>query len=205
MIDEGKLCELRNKVRGLMGEKRFRHTLGVEKMAKFLAEILLPLDVMDIRAAALLHDVAKEIPTEEQLRLANECEGLTDEDKATLPALHSFAAVTLIKRDFSEFASDKILSAVFKHTLGGEDMSLFDEIIFISDFIEEGRTYPSCTETREILLSEICSSCDLKEKIKALHRSVVLCIEFTISFLKQRGMRINSRTIKTKNAFLGLI
>ncbi len=205
MIDERILDELREKVKGYMGESRFLHTLGVEKMAKFLAEILLQGEVMEIRAAALLHDVAKEIPKEEQLSLAGECEGLTDEDLSTLPALHSFAGMGIIKRDFPLFASEKILGAVFNHTLGDENMSLFDEIIFISDYIEEGRTYPSCIKTRDILIKEISSATNREEQIRALHRATVMSIDYTIESLSKRGISVNQRTYKTKNAFLGLI
>lgn len=205
MIDERMLDELRKKVRGYMSKKRFLHTLGVEKMAEFLAQILIPDEVMEIRAAALLHDVAKEIPKDEQLKLSSECEGLTDEDISTLPALHSFAGVGIIKRDFPLFAGEKILNAVFNHTLGGKNMSLFEEIIFISDFIEEGRTYPSCISTREILVKEISGAKDREEQICALHRATLMSIDFTIDFLNKRGLAVNSRTYKTKTALMGLI
>lgn len=205
MIDERALDKLREQVKGYMGEHRYLHTLGVEKMAKYLADILLPSEAMDIRASALLHDIAKEMPIDEQIRFASECQGVTNEDLATLPALHSFAGVGVIKRDFPIFASEKILGAVFNHTLGGENMSIFEEIIFISDYIEEGRTYSSCINTRELLLKEISLASGREEQIKALHRATLNAIDFTIDFLNKRGIAVNSRTQKAKIAYESLI
>ena len=51
---------LRSEVGKRISEKRFNHTLGVEKMALKIGKACLPDRVDELRAAALLHDISKE-------------------------------------------------------------------------------------------------------------------------------------------------
>ncbi|MBQ7332775.1 MAG: bis(5'-nucleosyl)-tetraphosphatase (symmetrical) YqeK [Clostridia bacterium] len=185
-----------------MSQKRFNHTLGVEKCAKWLGTVLLPDLTEELSAAALLHDIAKEIPKEEQLSLMKSLDFcFTEEDFATPLAFHSFAGAALIKRDFPEYATENILSAVFYHTLGSPDMSLFDRIIFISDFIEENRTYPTCRETREFLVNALKEAETYSEKITALNKAVYLSCKCVLQNLNRQNLPVNSRTVMTKIAF----
>ena len=128
--------ELKAAVEARMSQKRFLHTLGVVKAARQLGEELMPEKIQSLTVAAHLHDIAKELPTEELLTLSSEYGYVTTEEDMNSPqVLHSFAAPAVIKRDFPEYASEEILSAVFKHTTGDGEMSVFDEIIFLSDLI----------------------------------------------------------------------
>jgi len=200
------LSELKNKVSLRLSSKRYSHTLRVEKIAKKLAEIFLPDLVGEIRAAALLHDIAKELTDEENSSLIKEYKiSVSEESMNTEPALHSFAAVAVIKRDFPVYATENILSAVYNHTLGSPSMSLFDEIIFIADYIEEGRTFESCTKVREELFEELASMKSNEERIISLHKSVVKSLDYIISHLISKKFAIDSTTVKTRNAFLALI
>ena len=67
IITEEMLSELRRSIANDMSEKRYSHTLGVERMARYLAGFLLPDRINEISAAALLHDISKEIPIELQI------------------------------------------------------------------------------------------------------------------------------------------
>ena len=103
-----------------------------------------------------IFDIAKEIPFNEQLELLKDSGvDCTEEDISTKPALHSFAAVPYISRYFAEYATPGVTSAVCNHTLGSYGMSLFDEIIYISDYAESGRTYFTCIEVNKFLLENI--------------------------------------------------
>ncbi|MBQ1261285.1 MAG: bis(5'-nucleosyl)-tetraphosphatase (symmetrical) YqeK, partial [Clostridia bacterium] len=158
------LNDLKNDVATRLSKKRFEHTLGVEKMAAYIGEHLLAERVSELRAAAILHDVAKELPDTELLSLMRKSDfSLSDEDFKSSKLYHSFAADALIKRDFPDFASEDILSAVHNHTAGDADMSLFDSIIFLSDFIEEGRVYRDCVDLREMLYKRFNSASNLSE------------------------------------------
>lgn len=200
-----KLEELRADIKNRMSEKRYLHTLGVERAAAKLAAYFCPEAESSLRAAALLHDIAKEIPCEDQIAFA-EAYGilLNKEDLKTKPILHSFSAPYIIKRDFPDFAAPEILSACLNHTVGSPDMSIFDEIIFISDFIEDGRTYSSSVEVRNTLFKEL-SPLGNEDKVKALHRALISAINSTLNHLNKLGMQSNSRMILTKKAFLAKI
>ena len=165
-----------------------------------LGEIYLPEKLAELRCAALLHDIAKELSEVEQLNLMRASSiSLTDEDFNTPSAYHSFAAQALILKDFSEFSTPDILSAVFNHTLGAADMSLFDKIIFIADYIEEGRVYESCSKTRKFLFDSLEEGVD---KLVALNRAICLSIESTRESLMARGMKMNSRSIQLLNSLM---
>lgn len=193
---------LSKKVEGTLSKKRFIHTLGVEKCAKELGKIFIPESVNELRAAALLHDIAKEFPIEEQIALLKSSSvSLNDEDFTTKGVIHSFCAPLIIKRDFPEFATEKILSAVFNHTVGKPDMSIFDKIIFISDYAEEGRTYPSCKRVRAFLLSGI-DSLSLSEQVLRLDEAVLMSVDGALEALTRMGAEINSRMYETRKSLI---
>ena len=200
-ICEAEINALRLAVRKYMSEKRYKHTLGVEAMAKKLAEYCLKDKISLIRCAALLHDIAKEMPLDEQISVLREMPEITDSDLSSPPAYHAFCVPYLIKRDFPELAKADILSAVFNHTTGNPEMSTFDEIIFLADFIEEGREYEDCKTIREKLLKRLETAKSNNECLLWLHAAVIAELDSTLRSLQKRGMYINERTIATKDAF----
>ena len=134
MIGENELQTLRSNVAKALSEKRFMHSLGVKRAAIEIGKHCLPSKLNELSAAALLHDIAKELPKEEQLYAMRRCGyELTDEDYSSEALYHSFAAPYIIKERYASFATDDILSSVFMHTSGGDSMTVFDEIIFIAD------------------------------------------------------------------------
>ena len=206
IFDNNSIIKLRTLVKGRLSEKRYLHTLGVEKLAVHLGTILLPDKVDELSAAALLHDIAKEISYDEHVQLVKKS-GIdySDEDFTTKPALHSLAAVPIIKAEFTEFATDNILSAVANHTLGAPDMSVFDEIVFISDYAEEYRTYHTCIEVRNYLLDNIRKEKPLNDNVTALHTASLKSVVSTIESLQRRNEVINTRTLLTKSYLENII
>lgn len=197
-FDSDKIESLRQFVKDRISLKRYNHTLGVEKMAVFLGDIIMPDSVSELQVAALLHDIAKEIPFDEQLELLKDSGvDCTEEDISTKPALHSFAAVPYISRYFAEYATPGVTSAVCNHTLGSYGMSLFDEIIYISDYAESGRTYFTCIEVNKFLLKNISKDKTYEENVQILHAASLKATQYTIDSLKKRGEPINSRTFDT--------
>lgn len=205
MFNDKALSALRFTVSKNISEKRYKHTLGVEKMARYLGEIILPDKVNELSVAALLHDIAKELSYEEHLDLVSTLDYITKDDLETKPALHSYAAINLIKKDYPEFATYDVLSAVANHTLGNPGMSVFDEIIFISDYAEEGRTYKSCIEVNEYLVKNVTKGNGYEDNLFALHTASYKAILSTILSLSSRSEKINGRTFLTKEYFEGLI
>ncbi len=196
-FSERMLSELREAVKHLMSEERYRHTLGVERAAVKIAEYCAPRLKSELAAAALLHDAAKELGHEELLKIIMKNRSVTAEDIKSPKLYHAFAAPYIIKRDFSHFADKRILSAVFNHTTGRAGMTLFDEIIFVADYIEDTRKYPECIKAREALFSSFDKK-SRRNNILALHRCALAEIINTESHLLKKGEPLNSRTAKSK-------
>jgi predicted HD superfamily hydrolase involved in NAD metabolism len=204
IFTEQQFSSLKNEVSTLMSEKRFRHTVRVSAAAEKLARYCAPELVAEAKIAALLHDVTKELPHEEQLKLLREGEVVLDAEDYESPAvLHSFTAPVFIKRRFPEWASPIVLGAVKNHTVGSPDMSVFDEIVFLSDYIEDGRTYDSCAKVRWFVWSSMAD--DIDNNLKILHKACVSAIDNTIFTLISRKKTINTKNILTRNALLSKI
>lgn len=204
MITEIMLSELRESVMSRLSPERYAHTLGVERAAARLGQFFMPDRIIELRAAALLHDIAKEMPHNEQMSAyLRYCGG--NARPPVNAALHAFAGPRVIIESYPDFAIPDILDAVFNHTLGKPDMSVFSEIIFVADFVEDGRVYESCRVAREELFSALENSDTSEQRIRALHTSVVHILEFTVAFLEKRGIKIDEASLLTKNAYEALI
>ena len=133
---------LRAQVEKRLSQKRFVHTLGVEKMALLIGEKCLPERLDELSAAALLHDISKEYSEAEHFLVAKRHNiTMTEAEKNESALWHSLTAAAVVTEDFPEYVEPDILSAVYNHTVGSPDMSVFDEIILLADYIEEGRKY----------------------------------------------------------------
>ena len=105
----------------------------------------------------LLHDIAKELPAAEKLRLCEEYGIEIDEIMRQKPDLtHSFLSAEMAKREFNIKNKD-MLNAIRYHTTGRPDMSLLEKILYISDCIEPNRPgYQSLLDVRQ----EACEDID---------------------------------------------
>ena len=197
--------KLESEVMLRLSEKRFQHTLGVCRAATEICELCGFDFVNEAQCAALLHDIAKEYPKSELISMIS-AEGfsLDEEDILSDGVLHSFAAVYVIKHDFPDFATKDILSAVYNHTVGAPDMSLFDEVIFLSDFIEDTRRHAPCIELRKYFFDNAKRGA-FSENIKLLHDASARSIDHTLKSLNDRNLPINSKCILTRNALLSKI
>ena len=201
--DDNSLRMLTDEVSKRLSGDRFTHTIGVSKMAQKLA-LVFSLDATVAAAAALLHDITKEYSYEEGLSLLREGGiSLDKEDLDTPSILHSFTAEVVIKRDFPDFSDEDVLSAVRNHTIGSPLMNTLDKIIFLSDFIEEGRKYDSSRKLRLLVESGITK--DSESNIKLLNEACVLAIDATLSHLISEKRKINSKNVLTRNSLLDKI
>ena len=193
---------LRREVCQRLSEKRYNHTLGVEKMAVLIGGYCMPESVDKLRVAALLHDISKEYSEAEYFEIIKQHNLIMSEDDLSAPPIwHSITAPCVVKSDFPEFVDSDVLSAVYNHTVGSPDMSVFDEIILLSDYIEEGRTYKNCVELREKFLSALEKVTDTDEAVMALHTAVLESLENNINEFVSRGRKYHHRTALTRDVF----
>ncbi len=206
MFSENMLSDLEAKIENTLSYHRYVHTVGVKCAAIKIAEYCYSGDMSEIAAAALLHDVSKEYSVAEQFQMMRESGiDFSDTDLMSEPVFHSFTAPTVISKDFPDFATANILSSTFRHTTGSPNMSLFDEIIFVADYIEDGRKHGSCIVVRDDLYNAFSSSGDREECIMHLHNATIAILENTIVHLIKNKQVLNERTVATRNAFLARV
>ncbi len=204
-FSEDMVNELSIEVSRRLGERRFLHTVGVAKCASKLAELCEIESKIEAEIASYLHDITKEYTMDEQISIMKKHNiQLDDEDIKSPAVFHSFTAPAVIESDFPEFATEKILSAVRLHTLGSPNMTEFDEIIFLADFIEETRTYPAAVALREFVFSNMKEGAS-DANIEILHRAVIASIDSTVAHLRENNSFVNPKNILTKEYLLGKI
>ena len=197
---------LRAEVEKRLSQKRFVHTLGVEKMALLIGEKCLPERLDELSAAALLHDISKEYSEAEHFLVAKRHNiTMTEAEKNESALWHSLTAAAVVTEDFPEYAEGDILSAVYNHTVGSPDMSVFDEIILLADYIEDGRKYERCVTLRESFLSELALSKGVDEATNVLHRAVAKSLDNNIQEFISRGKSYHERTELTRDAIMAKI
>jgi len=201
VITEKMLDELRDSVRERMDEPRYRHTLGVEREMRRLAELYLPNSVQIAAAAGLLHDVTKTFSEDEQLAYcAKNGIAVSGEERAAYRVLHAKTGAHFVKSHYPQFADDVILRAIERHTVADKDMDMMDILLYVADFIEEGRRYPDCIELRRAFYDGIASHED--DKVAFLYEIFVKALDLSLSELLREGRFIFLKTVEARNAAL---
>jgi HD superfamily phosphohydrolase YqeK len=81
-------------------------------------------------------------------------------------------------------------------------MSLFEIIIYLADYIEDGRTFEDCVYLRNFFYEKINLAKSMEEKLEILCQAMVLSFDLTIKNLIDEGKMIDSDTISSRNYFL---
>lgn len=200
---ENQLELLRQRIKRTLSDFRFSHTLGVERMAAMLARLYCPEKESFLRAAALLHDVTKENGFDEQMKIFERYgEMPTDEQKAVPPTLHALTAALVIPDEFPEFADGELVNAVRYHSTGRENMTLSEKILFLSDYIEDTRTFEDCIALREEFFEAEPEKMSDAARMEHLNRVLLHAIELTVEELLEKGKIIESNTLRAKESLL---
>ena len=199
-FSEEMIVALRESVKNEMGEKRYFHTLEVEKMAARLGEIYAPEQIPMLRAAALLHDITKERTTEEHVAICenNEVE-VTLADRKAPKMFHSRTAALVIPTKYPDFATPEIISAVRYHTTGRADMTVAEKIIYLADYIDMSRTFSDCVMLRNFFFDFDFDSADDQSKISHLNDTLIMSYDLTIKGLLEDGKHIDRATFEARN------
>jgi len=177
--------QMKEKLSKKLSDHRYVHSLGVLETAVKMAEIF-GADVEKARIAALLHDCAKQIPHDEQIRLCYEYGVPTDEIKEKQAGLlHADLGAYLAEHEFG--INDKeILDAIRYHTLGRENMSDLEKILYLADIIEPNRkSFSGLKELKELCFLD-------------LDRAMLLGFELSISHVSEIGGILHPQTTAAK-------
>jgi predicted HD superfamily hydrolase involved in NAD metabolism len=183
--------QIRSKLKKILPEHRYLHSLGAAEKAKELAE-LFDVDVKKATLAALLHDCARYMTKEETYKFIIEHEiPVAPEIMHSPSTLHAFAGEYIAQHVYGIKDPD-ILKAIKNHTLGDIEMTNLDKIVFIADKIEERtRTAKHFEEIR----NQLIDTNDLDE-------AILISYGQTIVGLVEKGYYISPGTIRNWNYIL---
>ena len=184
-ITENMLDELRVAVAREIGDYRMAHTLGVERAAAELAALYCPEKEKMLRAAALLHDVTKELSDEQQLSIfAAHGVTLRPDEQASPKVWHGMTAALIIPTRYPAFAEKELISAVRWHTTGHAGLTLTEAIVYLADLIEQGRTFPDCIALRTAFYEGEPARMSMAQRRAHLRSVMLLSFEKTLSRLQ---------------------
>ncbi|WP_407372404.1 bis(5'-nucleosyl)-tetraphosphatase (symmetrical) YqeK [Carnobacterium sp.] len=179
--------ELIQAVQSQMSQKRFQHVLGVEQTAVQLAEKY-GASTEAASIAALTHDYAKE-------RSDKEMHDLIYREQFDLELLeygsniwHGPLGAFLVEHELGISDSD-ILNAIKHHTIGAEEMTVLEQVIYVADYIEPGRNFPSVEKARKIAAENLQEAVQYETKQ-------------TLQHLIEKNRKIYPKTIATYNKWV---
>lgn len=158
-------------IKNNLSEKRYIHSVNVAKKAKELAKFYGE-DEEKAEVAGLLHDVVKEKSFEEHKKILEEAFLSFEEFKdVSYKVLHGPAGKEFVKKNFG-ISDEKILNGIKYHTTGRKDMTLFEKIIFVSDYISEERDWNGVEYVRNLAKEDI-NKAVLHKLCKAVSNCVI--------------------------------
>ena len=180
--------EIKDYLKDNLKPSRYGHTLGVVKTAVELANIYNE-DVRKAEIAALCHDAAKNMSSEEMLKIIkDENILLSVDEKNTKELWHSIIAPILGRKIF-EIDDEEIFSAMRWHTTGKENMSKLEMIIYLADLIEPSRKFEGVEEIRDI-------------SRKNLDEAMLKALTHTTMYLLNQGCAVDINSVNARNYLL---
>ncbi len=183
--------ELRDILKIRLSKKRYTHSLNVADAALKLAEKY-GADIEKAYLAGLVHDICKEVPTDEQLAMAQKCRQGIDETEQNIPALYHAAAGSWYGENVLHIHDEDILNAVRYHTTGRAGMSRLEECVYLADLISEDRTYKDVGRMRRLAFEDI-------------NGAMLEAARFTLSDVIAKGSFIPENSMQTYNYYTALI
>lgn len=174
---------LREKTLEHLDEHRVAHVAGCESEAVRLA-MRWGEDPELAAEAGILHDITKSLSFDEQLQLCEKYGIINDNSELEAPKLlHAKTGAALARDLFG--VSDTVYAAIRWHTTGKPDMSLFEKILYLADYIEPTRDFEGIDELRELAFTD-------------LDGAMVLGLGMTIDEIRRSG---HEPYIDTLNAY----
>ena len=177
---------INNKIKEMLPQKRYRHSLNVANCAVKLSEIY-GYDSKKSYIAGITHDCAKYLNKEEVKYYIDKYNITLDElEKDNLALSHSLIGSYIAKYEFG-INDEDIINAIKYHTTGKEDMTLIEKIIYIADSIEEDRDFPGVDKLRDLTYSG------------KLDEALITSFNNTIKFVIDNNQLIHNRTVDARN------
>ncbi len=179
--------QIKEYIQNILSEKRFYHSECVANRCIELAKIY-EVDEEKAKLVGIAHDVAKEMPAEEQIKYAKENGIKLDEiELKNTKLLHAIIGAKICEKEFG-FTKDMV-EAVRNHTTGTPYMDMLSKVLFISDATGIDRTYDEAKHLYEIATKDI-------------DQAIFECLSSTIKEIVERGLPLHIDTVRTRNEYL---
>ena len=181
--------EMRELLAKSLKPSRYQHSLGVAETAVFLAERF-GIDREQAQVAGLLHDCAREFPNEDLIQEAEKRQIAVEPVEKQMPLLlHAYVGARLVVEKYG--VNDKAVEqAIWRHTVGGVQMTKLDKIIWFADMIEPQRDYPGVEKLRDL------------SRTASLDEMMLAGLTQSIAFVLQKGGLIHPDTVIARNEIL---
>ncbi len=168
-----------------LNEKRYYHSLCVADEAKRLAEKYGG-DRDKAYLAGLLHDITKNAPDEEHLKIFNEFGIiLNDVEKNAKKLWHAMSGAEYVKNILG-INDPEIIDAIRYHTTAKADMSLLAKILYLADFTSADRDYEDVDVIRRYV-------------DETLDKGFIYALQYSITDLVKQERAVHEDTVSAYN------
>ena len=112
--------------------------------------------------------------------------------------LHAMSGAYFARDEYPSLVDDEVFLAIYRHTTGDADMTLFQMIVYVADLIEDGRKQPFCVNLRE----EFWKSVDRFGWQAALEKTFLSSLRSTILSFSEKMRVIAPETLNAYNFML---
>jgi len=177
--------QMKEKLSTILTEHRYLHSLGVTETAQEMARTF-GVDEEKAKIAGLLHDCAKQIDHEEQLKMCDTLGVFLDDTKRINRSLiHAELGAKLAETEFG-VTDTEILDAIKYHTLGRPNMTKLEKILYLADIIEPHRKMFDGLEKLRALCKE------------DLDQALFYGLSLTMEHVNRKGLLLHTQTIEAE-------
>lgn len=190
MTDKKTIGKYKEYLKNNLSKKRYNHSVNVANAAVKLAERFGG-NKDKAYTAGLLHDIAKEMPSDEQLELVMESSlDVSEIETKTAALFHAIAGAELVQSMF-DIHDPEIINAIRYHTVACKDMSKLAQIIYLADLISDDRNYKDVKRMR-------------KYSEQSLEKGMLEALKFSLVDSVNKGNTIPQSTLEAYNDFVVL-
>ena len=184
-MDTGRNKEFVEEIKKKLSEYRFYHSLNVADEAKRLA-LKYGADPEKAYTAGLVHDIMKDTPKNEQLKLFEKYNiKLTPVELESPKTWHAMSGEAYLRNELN-VTDEEILKAVRYHTTARAGMSLLEKVLYIADYTSAERNYDDVDVMRE-------------KADRSLEEAMLYGLQSTINEMVTEGRAVHPDSIHAYN------
>lgn len=180
---------MEDRLREMVGEKRFKHCLGVAVTAVQVAGKY-GLNKNKAALAGMLHDCARGLSAAQCARYIKKYKIKFDSVSKKIPALWHGLIGPYVAGEVFGIKDKTILDAIKHHTSGSTAMGPLAKAVYIADYAEINRKYHSSKKIRAIIKTNI-----------PLDELVRLVLKDKISYLIEEGKLVHFESLEMWNKY----